>query len=338
MTHLNKGNTMTQENIDQSAMEDFVPAKPAGFTGKGDGVQRFYPVPKGGARRARVSLIVDIGTQEREDSYKTADGKLCNFDTPGAIATPQNPAKQVVVFADLVNDTVDYGGDIGKAHYRLLLNGTFNGILKGVVHATSTPPKDAKGNTIKGGVWTMHPNNLLSKLAKATNMDEVIVNGAINRLLNKQFMAQVDVNEKPSGKMDAEGNEIIYKNVNFKGASQVAAVETGEEDENGNMIEAIPEFNQLKVPAMCITFANAKKEHIKYIRPNIIKLIKLAIDYPKSNIRVAIEEFEAERNAAQNDDDGDEAPSEAPKPAAKPKPVKEKAPVVQDAADNNAPF
>lgn len=333
---------MTQENIDQSAMEDFVPAKPAGFTGNGDGVQRFYPVPKGGARRARVSLIVDIGMQERDDSYKTADGKLCNADTPGAIATPQKPAKQVVVFADLVNDTVDYGGEIGKAHYRLLLNGTYSGVLKGVVHAINTPPKDAKGNTIKGGVWTMHPNNLLSKLAKATGMDEVIANGAINRLLNKQFMAQVDVNEKESGKMDADGNEIIYKNVNFKGASQVAAVETGEEDENGNMIEAIPEFNQLKVPAMCITFANAKKEHIKYIRGNIIKMIKLATDYAGSNMEKAIQAFEAERNAAQNDDsdngDDDSAPAEAPKPAAKPKPVKEKAPVVQDAADSAAPF
>lgn len=336
---------MTQENIDQSAMEDFVPAKPAGYTGNSDGVPRNYPVPKAGARRARVSLIIDIGMQEREDSYKTADGKLCNADTPGAIGTPQKPAKQVVVFADLVNDTVDYGGDIGKAHYRLLLNGTYSGVLKGVVHAINTPPKDAKGQLIKGGTWAMHPNNLLTKLAKATGMDEVVTNGAINRLLNKQFMAQVDVNEKPSGKNDADGNEIIYKNVNFKGASQVAPVETGEEDENGNPIEAIPEFNQLKVPAMCITFANAKKEHIKYIRGNIIKMIKLATDYAGSNMEKAIQAFEAERAAAQNDadnsddDSGDDAPATpAPKPVAKPKPVKEKPPVVQDAADQDAPF
>ena len=114
--------------------DDFVPAKPAGFSGNGgsgSGEPRNYPVPKGGSRPARVSLIIDIGTQIRDDSYKTADGKMCNFDTAGAIATAQKPAKQVVVFADLVNDVVDYGNEIGKQQYRLLLNGSFSGVLKG---------------------------------------------------------------------------------------------------------------------------------------------------------------------------------------------------------------
>lgn len=324
----------TQANVDQSAMEDFVPAKPANFTGNGDGVPRNFPVPKSGSRRARVSLIIDIGTQVRGDSYKLPDGTLCNEDTPGAIGTPQKPAKQVVVFADLVNDNVDYGGEIGKAQYRLLLNGSYSGVLKGVVHAINNPPKDAKGSTIKGGVWTMHPQNLLTKLAKATNMEEVIANGAINRLLNKQFMAQVDVNEKPSGKMDTDGNEIIYKNVNFKGASQVAAVETGEEDENGNPIEAIPEFAQLKTPAMIITFNNAKEENIKYIRPSIIKMIKLATDYAGTNIEKAIQAFEAKKGQS-NEEDGNTAQEAPAKPKAAEKP---KAPVAQEDQAEDCPF
>lgn len=331
---------MTQANVDQSANEDFVPAKPAGYTGGGDGVPRNYPVPKSGARRARISLIVDLGIQVRGDSYKTADGKLCNEDTPGAIATPQKDAAQVAVFADLVSDTVDYGGDIGKAHYRLLLNGTYSGVLKGVVHAVNTPPKDAKGNTIKGGVWTMHPNNLLSKLAVATGQNEVLANGAINRLLGKQFIATVDVNEKASGKMDAEGNEIIYKNVNYKSAAQVPA--DVKEDDDGNEIEVIPEFAQLKVPAMLISFANAKKENIKYIRPSIIKLIKQATNYAGSNMQKAIEAYEAERAAAQNSDDSDDdAPAEQPAkaaPAAKPKAEKPKAPVAAADQDDDVPF
>lgn len=319
--------------------DDFTPAKPAGFTGgNGSGEQFNYPTPKAGARRARVSLIIDIGTQIRGDSYKTADGKLCNEDTPGAIGTAQKPAKQVVVFADLVNDTVDYGGDIGKAHYRLMLNGSFGGVLKGVNHAVNTPPKDAKGQTIKGGVWTMHPQNLLTKLAKAVNMEEVIVNGAINRLLNKQFMAQVDVNEKPSGKDDPDGNEIIYKNVNFKGASQCAAVETGEEDDNGDPIEAIPEFAALKIPAKCITFTNAKKEDIKFIRSNVLKMIKLATDYAGSNMQKAVEAYEAERSSGDEPEEGKTAPAAKPAAAAAPKKAaKPKAPVAQD-DDDSAPF
>ncbi len=327
--------------------EDFVPSKPAGFSGgSSTGEPRNYPVPKNGSRRARVSLIVDIGTQIRGDSYKTADGKLCNVDTPGAIATPQKDAKQVVVFADLVNDNVDYGGEIGKAPYRLMLNGSFGGILKGINHAVSTPPKDGNGNTIKGGTWTMHPQNLLTKLAKATGMDEVIASGAINRLLNKQFMAQVDVSEKDSGKVDADGEAIIYRNVNFKGASPVAPVETADEDEDGNPIEVMPEFAQLKVPAKCITFTNAKKDDIKFIRANVLKMIKSATDYVTkdekgndvpSNMKIAIDAYEAERKAAAPADD-----EEDEKPAAKPAPAKKapaaKKPVKQSDDNEDVPF
>src|SRR5437763_16906908 len=82
---------------------------------------RNFPVPKGGARRARVSLIVDLGTQERDPVWEL-DGKLVKEGTDGAVEKAQKPAHQVAVFADLVNDVVDYGGDIGEAQYRLMLN------------------------------------------------------------------------------------------------------------------------------------------------------------------------------------------------------------------------
>lgn len=317
--------------------EDFVPAKPAGAGGNYTGETRNYPTPKGGARKARISLIVDIGIQNRDDSYKTADGKLCNEDTPGAIATPQKPAPQVVVFADLVNDTVDYGGEIGKAHYRLLLNNSFNGVIKGINHQNNTPPKDAKGNLIKGADWTMHPQNMLTKLAKATGTEEIIVTAAINRLLNKQFMAEVEVKEKASGKNDADGNEIVYKNVNFKGASKVAAVETDELDEDGNPIEAVPEFVPLKTPAKLITFMNAKKDDVKFIRPNIRKMIKLATNYAGSAMQKAIEAFEAfeAENAAANG--AEDAPAEKPKAKPAQKPKADPKPVSED-EDLDVPF
>lgn len=320
---------MTQDVND----DDFVPA----YTGNGGNSNfepRIYPVPKAGARRARVSLIVDIGIQNREDSYKTPDGKLCNEDTPGAIGTPQKPSPQVIVFADLVNDNVDYGGDIGKAQYRLMLNGSFAGVIKGINHA-KTPPMDAKGKKIEGGVWALHPQNLLTKLAKACGREDVIESAAINRLLNHQFMAQVDVKETMSGKFDKDGNEIVYKNVNFKGASQVAAVETGEYDSNGNAIEEIPEFAPLKAKPLCITFANAKEENIQFIRPNIRKMIKLANNYAGSNMQKAMEAFEAKQAAA--NDDAEDAPAEKPEAKPAPLPTPKPAPNFAD-MDDDVPF
>jgi hypothetical protein len=313
--------------------DDFTPENEQGrSTGTpNDGFN--YVVPKAGSRRARISLIVDLGTQERPDSYKTPDGKLANEDTPGAIVTPQKPAQQVAVFADLVADTVDYGGDIGKAHYRLLLNKSFKGVISGI-NFTKSAPKDAKGKDIPGKPWALHPQNMLTKIANAIGKPEVAESAKINQLLNGQFMADVEVKEVDSGKVDKEDNPIIYRNVNFKGASKVAAVPTGKQDDNGDEIEEPPVFAELKVVPLCITFTNAKKEDIKYLRSNIIKQIKFAKNYAGSQMQKAIEEFEAEKGAVTAEADKVEN-----KPADKPKkaPAAVKKPVVQD-MDDDIPF
>lgn len=292
--------------------------------GGGEYVSRNFPVPKGGPRRARVSLIVDLGIQERED-----------FDIGKPTQRAQKPAPMVALFADLVNDTVDYGGDIGTAHYRLLLNGTFKGVLKGIPFQP-TPPKDGDGNTIKGKQWGLHDNSLITKLAKAVNKPEVQFDMDLEALLGEQFMADVDVNEVPSGKDDADGNEIIYKNVNFKSSAKVAPVI--KEDSDGNEVEEIPTFAKLKMDPICITFENATAENVKFIRANIIKVIKQAHDYAGSNMQKAIEAFEAAKEAAGKSEDkpaeGKTAPAKA---KAAPKPAKEKAPVEQDPNDD-VPF
>lgn len=314
--------------------DDFTPSNAGSGNSEYTGEQRNYPTPKSGSRRARVSMIVDLGTQERADIWKKADGTVVNEGTEGATAFEQKPVQQVVVFADLVNDTVDYGGDIGKAHYRLMLNASFAGIVKGV-NFSKSPPMDAKGKKIEGKEWALHPQNLLTKLAKATGKDEVIESAKINQLLNMPFMADVEVKETDSGKQDKDGNDIIYKNVNYKGASKVAPVATGEQDENGDDIEAIPTFNDLKNPALCITFTNAKKEDIKWIRANIIKMIKQANNYAGSNMQKAIEAFEVEKK-----EEADAAPAEKAKPAAK-APVKKapvKKPVDTSDMDDDIPF
>jgi len=290
----------------------------------GDFTPRNYPEPKAGMRRARVSLIVDLGVQDRE---------------PGDDGKEKTPKQHVAIFADLVNDVVDYGGDIGKAHYRLLLNNTFKGKLKGIGFF-ETPPKDPDGNTIKGKAWCLHDNSVITKLAKAIGKPDVQQHMDISELLDGQFMADVEVKKNPSGKQDADGNEIIYTNVNYKGASKPAPVmkmvtnADGDEEE----VEEMPVFATLKVQPKCITFENATKDDVKFIRGNIVKVIKLAHNYAGSNMQKAIEAFEAENS------NGDSAPAEekvapakaAAKPAAKkaePKP----APNFSD-MDDDIPF
>lgn len=274
-------------------------------TGSGDIDYGPRPVPKAGSRKARVSLIVDLGVQEREDIYEL-DGKAVSPDTEGAICKPQKPCQQVAVFADLVADTVDYGGNIGKQHYRLLLNNSFAGKLKGI-NFTATPPKDAKGNMIAGKPWGFHPANLLTKLAKAVGKPEVVESMDVDELLGLPFMATVEVKEKDSGKLDKDGNPIIYKNVNYKGATEVPC------DDDDEPIKVA----ELNVEAKSITFDNAKAEDIKFLRKNIIEQIKLAKNYAGSQMQKAIEEFESEKPVEQ--------PTTVPVQAAKPsKPASKK--------------
>jgi hypothetical protein len=288
--------------------------KPANANNTSSSNQTFekvnYPTPKAGSRKARVSLIVDLGVQERDDIYEL-DGKAVPEGTEGAICKPQKPCQQLAVFADLVADKVDYGGSIGEQHYRLLLNNSFAGKLKGI-NFTATPPKDAKGNTIAGGKWGFHPANVLTKLAKAVGKPEVIESMDVEELLDMPFMATVEVKTKDSGKKDESGEPIIYKNVNFKGATEVPL-----DDDDQPLPVA-----KLAQKAQCITFDNAKPEDIKFIRGNIIKQIKLASNYAGSQMEKAIQAFEAERNNAKEEAQEEEKPvtKTASKSKAKPAP------------------
>jgi hypothetical protein len=275
---------------------------------------RNYPVPKAGSRKARVSLIVDLGTQEREDFEDEKTGEV----------KPQKPCHQVAVFADLVADKVDYGGDIGEQHYRLCLNKTFSGELVGV-NFTATPPKDNKGNTIAGKPWGFHPQNLLTKLAKAVGKPEVVETMDIEELLDMPFMATVEVKEKDSEKEDKDGNPIIYRNVNYKGASEVPEVE---DDDGNSKPMAVAKLAQ---KARLVTFDNATVEDIKFLRQNIRNKIKLAKDYAGSNIEKAIQEFEAEQASK---------PADEPKEQDKPKTASSKKtkPPVEDIDESESPF
>jgi hypothetical protein len=300
------------------------------------------PIPKSGARKARISLIVDLGVQQRDDFEEIKDGVT--------VTRPQKPCQQVAVYADLVNDVVDYGGVIGKQQYRLCLNKQFAGVMEGVNFAAS-PPKDAKGNLVPGKPWALHPQNLLTKLAKATGHLEIIPDEGqygmdISRLLDEPFIADVEVAEKDSGKKDAKGEPIIYRNVNFKGASKVGTKESDDLDDDGNAIEIPDTVAALRNPALCITFDNATEEAVKVLRAGVIKMIKQAENYAGSNMQKAIEAYEAARGvpstAASEAEDADNPATgaEAPAPKAKPAAKKTSTKPLPKAADEDdeSPF
>lgn len=232
-----------------------------------------YPTPESGNSEARISMIIDLGTQERED-----------FEDPVTKEVkPQKPCQQVVVFADLVEQVVDYGGDIGEAQYRLCLNKNFKGVVEGI-NFTAVPPRDAKGDIIKDKLYSFHPANMLTKIAKATGHTEILGvsqehNMDIERLLGEPLMIDVSVKETDSGKTDDKGEPIIYKNVNVGTLSTVPK-------------KNLANFGKLQAEPLLITFDNATPEAVKFIRKNLIEKIKLAQNYAGSNMQKAIEALE----------------------------------------------
>jgi len=276
---------------------------------QGDYEPRNQPTPKDGNRKARVSLIVDLGEQERED-----------YEDPKTKETrPQKPCQQVAVFADLVNDVVDYGGKIGKQQYRLALHKTFKGVPIGI-NFQAVAPRDADGNLMSGKPYQLHPANLLTKLAKATEQEEIIYEDRknpksldISLLLDKPFMCQVEVKKTKhkEGKKDADGNVIVYTNVNFRGATPVPL------DDDDKPLKVA----ELTQEARCVTFDNATKEDIQFIRPSLIKYIKKANNYEGSVMQEAIEAYESEQGNS-DDDESDDGESEQEEEKEEKKPVK----------------
>lgn len=304
----------------------------AGRTGGGDFEPRNLPTPKTGPRQARVSLIVDLGVQIRKDFEDEKTGET----------RPQKPCHQLAVFADLVRDVVDYGGNIGKAQYRMLLNKDFGGVIEGINFAM-VPPKDGKGNIIQNKPWTLHPANMLSKLAKATENEGVIESGDVEELLNQAFMIDIEVVEKEADKKDDNGNPIVFKYVRNKGVSKIPMVDSDDLDEDGNPVEVKATVPELKAPAKLVTFETATKEDIKVIRKKLIDMIKLAENYAGSNMQKAIEAYEADKPAAasagdSSGEDKEAKPTDKPKATPKTSKATPKKPVAQDNMDDDVPF
>lgn len=285
----------------------FKPASKASSS-NGQSFDRAYTAvaPKPGLRKARVSLIVDMGIQER-DPFKDEDGTL----------KEQKPCQQVAVFVDLVKDKVDYGGQIGTKQYRLPLNKVFKGEFNGIGFYP-VAPKDKDGKTIEGKPWGFHPNNMLSKLAKACGRPDVAIDNRdnddslnIQALLGLPLMVEVEVKktEDKNGKKDNDGNTIVYTNVNVKGLTTVPL----DDDDNPQAVAA------LEQDAILISFDDAKKEDVMFIRPGLRAKIKTAKNYAGSAMQAAIEAFEAENGGSEGGGgtSGANSSPATPKPQAK---------------------
>lgn len=236
-----------------------------------------FPTPKAGNRPARVSMIIDLGNQNRKDFEDPQTKEL----------KPQKPADQIAIFLDLTSDVVDYGGSIGMQPYRLMLNKSFAGEIDGINFGVG-PVRDAQGQEIKGKPWNYHPMSIITKLAKATKTQTILdgVNLDLEQLLNKSLMAQVEVKttQDKNGKIDeATGKLREYTNVNFRGVSEVPDMPDG---------SAFPVPEMVMAP-MVISFDSAVADQIKYIRRDVLAKIKLANNYNGSQMQKAIEEFEA---------------------------------------------
>ena len=173
--------------------------------------------------------------------------------------------QEIAVFADLVGNVIDYGGEIGKKPFRVMLNKTWKGEIRGLGLAVVPPQK-------QGGVWTFAPNSMLTELAKVTRQT-TITDGTVKNDLNniglilgKSLMVDV---------VKTEDGDKIY--VNVKGISSVPSA-------LAKMID------YSLVNPVGISFDDVTAESLKAagIRGSIIKKIKQANNYQGSKMQKAI--------------------------------------------------
>jgi hypothetical protein len=276
---------------------------------------------KAGSRPARVSLVVDLGIQERDPStqdYNPSNTKHADAIAKGAwvdnvggkdvLYTPRKPVQQVAVLADLMNDVVDYGGVLGKQPYRIVLNPTFKGEIKGV-DLVGCYSFDDQGKRLEDKPFTFHAQSLLTKLAKATKQLQIIDGGADNMdvslLANQPFMAQITVNTS---------GENIY--VNYKGCAEVPMIE----DDEGN--EAPLKVKPLTTEARVITFDSVTEDDLKFLRGDLVKKIRQASNYAGSKMQAVLEASSNTSGSSTSDDEDVGEPTVAAKTKAPAKPPK----------------
>lgn len=261
--------------------------------------------PNGGV----ISLIVDLGIQDREEACST-DGKKTvveteddaidlverakemtgkdvgytkhddGFEVACSIYKPKD-AQEVAIFADFPDTMVEYGS-LGKMPYRIMLNNSFKGVIKGMVLAAA-PPKT------KGGIWTFAGNSILSKLAYATKQTQIVEDGNDNMNIGLLLGKPLLVDLRKSGNF-----------INAKGFMSLM---------KGQVVGELP------ATPVGLSFDGATVEAVEAacLRKAIKDKIKAAKNYSGSAMEKAIEQAEANW-AASNSGGGSSAPTAATKP------------------------
>ena len=203
--------------------------------------------------------------------------------------------QEIAVIADLVDNMVNYGEDIGEKQYRIVLNGYWDKQIKGFPLKKSAPNQ-------KDGVWTVKSNSKLYELAKSTGCAHLI---------------EVDLDEADWSEMLGKGFNVVITKSGDKNQYIRAGATTPLKKKKG----VVEEIEDLEIEPVLITFDTDDVEELKraFLRHDIIKKIKSATDFAGSPLEKTIEEYEAYLKSqnkgtakadatddAEDDDDADE--------------------------------
>lgn len=202
---------------------------------------------------------------------------VIGFNEFGGVDKNGNPKfhDNLVIMADLVDNIVDYGGDIGEKPYRIMLNRVWDKKIYGFP-LKKVPP------ATEGGTWTVKGNSKLAELANATDnkhLLEVDLEDA-----NWFELAGAGMNIS-IGKKGADNQYInIGKCVGLKKNRKTGAVE-----EIGDLLQepTVIMFDD-------VTVEELEEAHLRY---DVIKLIKSAQNYEGSMMQEALEEYEERQKA-----------------------------------------
>ncbi len=264
--------------------------------------KEFVPiVPEDGLQAVQVGLLVDLGNHKKYPKFaKDSNGKREQDDDGNdKILWPKEGKdleQKVACYIDLLDQTHDYGGDIGVKNIRLPLHPVNRGMSEGL-NFTTVAPRDPDGNYIKGRPWLLASTSNFYKIAgvvkyeSGEKVSDVIFkadykNAKLNNiaeLLGKPFMFNVEVK-----KTEKDGN--TYVNTKLKSpvplmkgmkpeAALIQAVSVNFDDDD--LLEVKEELGGVS----------------KYdlLRLSDKRKIVLAEDYPGSNMQKAIQEREDEK-------------------------------------------
>lgn len=189
-------------------------------------------IPEDGLQPVQISLLVNLGLHKKQPKFaKDSAGRREQDEDGNDKVLYPKPGKdleqKVSVYADLLDQTHDYGETIGVKNIRLPLHQVSRGLSEGL-NFTTVAPRTADGAYVKGKPWLLAPASAWCKIAGVTKMEdgkkvsEVMLKADYNNprlndislILGKPFMYDVEVK-----KTEKDGN--TYINTRLKSPVQL---------------------------------------------------------------------------------------------------------------------